>query len=226
MPPCRPAPTFADEGAANHMRLCRMAGVGAFCVLARAGRPNLPPPLRYAARHTREASAAIARLHQLDPDRIRCFNRIPPPSMRGCFITTWRPSPMRTCCCAISARGRGSAARPDPRPLYSAHRFGAIILGHGSEVPLADAVRSYCSTASSSRCLPAACALIAPTHCLDVPAVQRFIEQMIAGDNPIMAVHYTQVRQSMRNGGGPACLRLRHGGERRSGPGRFIGACC
>ena len=38
---------------------------------------------------------------------------------------------------------------------------------------------------------------------------REVIEKLISTDNPITSVHYVDVRQSMRNGGGPACLRLR-----------------
>jgi succinylarginine dihydrolase len=35
------------------------------------------------------------------------------------------------------------------------------------------------------------------------------LERLSSGNGPISAVHYRDVRESMRNGGGPACLRLR-----------------
>jgi succinylarginine dihydrolase len=50
--------------------------------------------------------------------------------------------------------------------------------------------------------------LIAPRECLDFPSVQEFVESFVDGD-PVKSVHYVDVRQSMQNGGGPACLRLR-----------------
>ena len=37
----------------------------------------------------------------------------------------------------------------------------------------------------------------------------RWIERHIAGNGPIRRVEVVDVRQSMANGGGPACLRLR-----------------
>ena len=36
-----------------------------------------------------------------------------------------------------------------------------------------------------------------------------YCERLVEGNGPIGRVHYVDVRQSMRNGGGPACLRLR-----------------
>ena len=52
-------------------------------------------------------------------------------------------------------------------------------------------------------------ALIVPSECRDSETVWRFCEQMIAGNGPIRQVIPVDVRQSMANGGGPACLRLR-----------------
>jgi len=40
-------------------------------------------------------------------------------------------------------------------------------------------------------------------------STRLFCEQMVSGNGPIGRVEYVDVRQSMRNGGGPACLRLR-----------------
>jgi succinylarginine dihydrolase len=37
----------------------------------------------------------------------------------------------------------------------------------------------------------------------------RFIQRILAEENPVTEVHYIDVNGSMRNGGGPACLRLR-----------------
>ncbi len=52
-------------------------------------------------------------------------------------------------------------------------------------------------------------ALICPEECRDSPTVKAVIDRLIAGKNPISEVHYFDVRESMQNGGGPACLRLR-----------------
>jgi succinylarginine dihydrolase len=46
-------------------------------------------------------------------------------------------------------------------------------------------------------------------ECLEVKPARDCIEEILEGDNPIQSVHHINVRQSMKNGGGPACLRLR-----------------
>jgi len=53
-------------------------------------------------------------------------------------------------------------------------------------------------------------AIIAPSECADLPAAHDALQRLVeANDVPVSAVHYLDVRESMRNGGGPACLRLR-----------------
>jgi succinylarginine dihydrolase len=51
--------------------------------------------------------------------------------------------------------------------------------------------------------------LVVPSECRDSKAVWGWLEGMLAGNGPIRHVRVVDVRQSMANGGGPACLRLR-----------------
>ena len=51
--------------------------------------------------------------------------------------------------------------------------------------------------------------LVLPTEAQATPAVWNWLEGMIAGNGPIRKLLPVDVRQSMANGGGPACLRLR-----------------
>ena len=50
---------------------------------------------------------------------------------------------------------------------------------------------------------------VTPIECQEHDAVRETLEAIVAADNPIDEIAYINVRQSMRNGGGPACLRLR-----------------
>jgi succinylarginine dihydrolase len=51
--------------------------------------------------------------------------------------------------------------------------------------------------------------LVAPTECRDTPSVKGWIDRHLASNGAIRRVNFVDVRQSMANGGGPACLRLR-----------------
>ena len=79
-----------------------------------------------------------------------------------------------------------------------------------AEVPLADAISSYLFNSQllqwpgEDRLI-----LLAPTETRDTPSTAAYCERLVQGNGPIGRVQYVDVRQSMRNGGGPACLRLR-----------------
>ena len=71
---------IADEGAANHTRLCRRyreSGIHLFVYGREGFNPAERGPSTFPARQTKEASRAIARLHQLDPDRTLFFRQNP-----------------------------------------------------------------------------------------------------------------------------------------------------
>jgi succinylarginine dihydrolase len=77
-------------------------------------------------------------------------------------------------------------------------------------VPLATAVKSYLFNSQLVTLAPGRMALIAPAECREIPAVRRYLDDLLArGHTPIGEVRFFDLRQSMRNGGGPACLRLR-----------------
>jgi succinylarginine dihydrolase len=99
------------------------------------------------------------------------------------------------------------------RRAYAALHRGrelVVIKVPAARVPLADAVRSYLFNSQIVTVNPGRLALIAPTDCQDVASVSGFIEHLLGrGRTPIGEVHFLDLKQSMRNGGGPACLRLR-----------------
>ena len=78
-----------------------------------------------------------------------------------------------------------------------------------AEVPLADAIRSYLFNAQLVTPPDGAMTLVAPTECRDTPSVKSWIDRHLTSNGAIRRVDYVDVRQSMANGGGPACLRLR-----------------
>ena len=74
---------------------------------------------------------------------------------------------------------------------------------------LADAVKSYLFNAQLVTLPGGEMTLIVPGEVKETASVWRWIEQHVAGNGPIRRVEVVDVRQSMANGGGPACLRLR-----------------
>ena len=85
-----------------------------------------------------------------------------------------------------------------------------IIEVSDSAVSLSEAVNSYLFNSQLVTLPDGKMALIAPQECESTPNVKLWLDELIADpNNPINAVHYLNLKQSMRNGGGPACLRLR-----------------
>ena len=77
------------------------------------------------------------------------------------------------------------------------------------QIPLAVAVETYLFNSQLVSLPGGGMALICPAECREHPLVSDWLDGLLAGENPVTAVHPVTVRQSMRNGGGPACLRLR-----------------
>jgi succinylarginine dihydrolase len=195
-------PAFGDEGAANHMRLAPShgeAGVEVF-VYGVSGGP-------YPARQHVEASKAIARLHRLDPERTVFAAQNEAAIAAGAFhndVVAVANGPV------LFAHEKAFADRDRLVSALAAKLTGfELVEVPDSEVPLADAVRSYLFNAQLVTPPDGAMTLVAPTECRDTPSVNAWIERHLASNGAIRRVDFVDVRQSMANGGGPACLRLR-----------------
>jgi succinylarginine dihydrolase len=77
------------------------------------------------------------------------------------------------------------------------------------EVSVEDAINSYLFNTQIITLANGDMAIIAPTNCQENPAVSSYLASLIKQNTPIKHVYYHDVKESMRNGGGPACLRLR-----------------
>ncbi|MEZ4380268.1 MAG: N-succinylarginine dihydrolase [Nannocystaceae bacterium] len=208
--------SLGDEGAANHTRLCAdygAPGVEVFVFGRSVADPARPRPARYPARQTLEASEAVARLHGLGPGRAVFVQQNPAVIDAGVFHND------------VIAVGNLDVLFFHQEAFYEAPRaleaIDAALRASGlglraievptAAVPVADAVASYLFNtqlvAPAGRGAPMV--LVAPEECRETPSVRAYLEELAASDGPIGEVVYIDVRQSMRNGGGPACLRLR-----------------
>ena len=199
-PPVPPA--FGDEGAANHMRLTPghgEPGIEIF-VYGKSGGP-------FPARQHVEACKAIARLHKLDPDRTLFVKQSDEAIAAGAFHNDVVAVANGT---VLFAHEKAFADRDrlvaDCRRLLPGFEFVEV---SDSEVPLADAITSYLFNAQLVTPPDGPMTLIVPIEARETPSVWRWIERHIAGNGPIRRAEVVDVRQSMANGGGPACLRLR-----------------
>ena len=84
-----------------------------------------------------------------------------------------------------------------------------IVIVPDSEVSLAEAIRTYLFNAQLLTLPSGEMALVIPTEADGSAAVRGWLDRMLAGNGPIRRVIPVDVKQSMANGGGPACLRLR-----------------
>jgi succinylarginine dihydrolase len=204
-------PQMGDEGAANHTRLCAdygQPGLELF-VYGAAGEDG-PRPKKYPARQTRAASEAVARLHQLDPSRCHYAQQTPEVIDQGVFHNDVIAVGNREVLLyhekafsdkqAVQDWLRAGLRGRDPVFLEIAER----------EVSVDEAVQSYLFN-SQLICPPDGSMWIVAAHeCQEQPRVWAAIQRLIQDPaNPIAGVKVFDLRQSMRNGGGPACLRLR-----------------
>ncbi len=210
--PLPAAPQFGDEGAANHTRFFDTAGRGVeFFVYGRVALGEAAAaaaPRRFPARQTLEASAAIARRHGLDPARTVFAQQHPDAIDAGVFHND---------VIAVGHAGvlfcHERAYVDQPRVLAElaakvGDGFEAIVVEE-SEVALADAVTSYLFNSQLLSRPDGRLLLVAPAECRENARVRAYLDALIAGDGPIREVLVFDLKQSMENGGGPACLRLR-----------------
>lgn len=203
---------FADEGAANHTALCPSpgeAGLELF-VDGRNGFIASTQPTKFPARQTRHANIALARSHQLANDRTMFIQQNPVAIDGGAFHND------------VVAVGHANVLLLHELAWVDQHsaieKMQLWFDAHGSnlhvveiksdELPLADAVSSYLFNSQMVTISPGEMVLIAPVEARHAKA-QATIERILESKSPIRRVEFVDVRQSMRNGGGPACLRLR-----------------
>lgn len=195
-------PTFGDEGAANHMRLTSRhdaPGVEVF-VYGVSGGP-------FPARQHVEACRAIARRHALDPRRTLFVQQSEEAIAAGAFhndvVAVANERVLFAHELAFAERERFLADLGDRFPDLEYVEVSA------SEVSLADAIRSYLFNAQLVTPPDGRITLIVPEEARETPAVWSWLQRHLAGNGAIRDVRVVDVRQSMANGGGPACLRLR-----------------
>ena len=193
---------FGDEGAANHMRFAGAhgePGVEVFVYGVSGG--------AFPARQHLEASRAIARLHRLDPERTLFVEQSEAAIAAGAFHND------------VVAVANERVLFAHEQAFADREGFFARLNGNlpeleivevpAGEVPIADAIRSYLFNSQLVTPPDGTMTLVAPTECQETPSVAAWIERHLASNGAIRRVEFVDVRQSMANGGGPACLRLR-----------------
>lgn len=195
-------PTFGDEGAANHMRMAvshDAPGIEIF-VYGVDGGP-------FPARQDRRASEVVARRHRLDPARTLFVEQSPRAIAAGAFHN----DVVAVANEAVLFAHEHAFADP-ARLAADLDRLlpGATLVEvPAAEVSLADAIESYLFNSQLVTLPDGGMALILPAEARANPRVAAYLDRLVAGNGPIRYINFVEVRESMRNGGGPACLRLR-----------------
>ncbi|MEP6678467.1 MAG: N-succinylarginine dihydrolase [Betaproteobacteria bacterium] len=208
--PLPAAPQLGDEGAANHTRFASAAGGVEFFVYGVQAFGDGVAPARYPARQTREAAEAIARRHGLLPARTVYAQQNPAAIDAGVFHND------------VIAVGAGKVLLCHERAYVDQARvldtlaraigpaFVPIVIAE-HELALADAVATYLFNSQLIERDDGRYVLVAPMEASEHAGARAVLDRLVAQGWPVAEVLTFDLRQSMRNGGGPACLRLRIG---------------
>ncbi|GIZ13253.1 N-succinylarginine dihydrolase [Pseudomonas sp. NCCP-436] len=213
--PALPAVTqFGDEGAANHTRFCRSygdAGVEFFVYGRSAFDSRYPAPSRYPARQTLEASQAVARLHGLSEQGVVYAQQNPAVIDQGVFhndvIAVGNAEVLFYHQDAFLDSDRVLAELAD-KLTRCGGRLQSVCVPRAA-VSVQDAVSSYLFNSQLLSRADGSMLLVVPEECRNNASVWNYLQQLISGRGPICEVLVFDLKQSMQNGGGPACLRLR-----------------
>lgn len=209
---------LCDEGAANHLRLAPAHGRPGVQVFV-FGRRALPAegrseelPARFPARQTFEASAAVARLHRLRPAHVLFARQSTGAVDAGVFHN----DVVAVANESLLLYHREGYADPDGfaeavRDAYARLSDEPPCLLEVSEerLPLAEAVATYLFNSQLVTLPEGGTALLVPEECRESDRARGVLQELVDEVPDLRRVAYVDLRESMRNGGGPACLRLR-----------------
>lgn len=204
-----------DEGAANHTRLCREygePGLHIFVYGLRAMAASAPAPRRHPARQSFEASASLARLHGIPSDRVIFAQQHPDAIDAGVFHNDVAAVGDRD----VFFYHRDAFVEPDTFVDELRRRFATACESElttievtGDQIPIDEAVRTYLFNSQLVRCTDGTRTIVMPQECEQSPAVRDYVASLTGPRGPFQHARFIDLRESMRNGGGPACLRLR-----------------
>lgn len=194
-PPLPKGGDFGDEGAANHTRFCHEHGDKGIHLFVYGKSAFASETLRFPIRQALEASEAVVRYHGLDPSSVLFAQQNPEVIEAGVFHND-----------VISVGNRSlflyheKAFVNTPliiKKLQEKIALKTICLTE-ELLPVKEAVKTYFFNSQLITLPNGKDLLLAPNEC-----------QSLKLDWLPVDVAFVDVSESMRNGGGPACLRLR-----------------
>jgi len=193
---------YGDEGAANHGRLAVSHGAPGMHLFVYGEDGD-----RFPARQKLRASEAVARHHQLNGAHVVFAKQSKTALDAGAFHNDVVSVPNGNVLFFHEASfedREGTLAA-----ILEAHPEALFIEAKSLNVSLSDVVSSYLFNSQLLTLPDGEMALILPEEVRENANTYQFVEDSIEADNPIKHAEFLDVRESMRNGGGPACLRLR-----------------
>jgi succinylarginine dihydrolase len=210
--PLPATPLFSDEGAANHIRFAPEYGrQGIHLFVYGRSLSSVEPNIRFPQRQTAAACEAIVRNHKLPPERVVYAQQHPDAIEAGAFhndvIATGN---LNLFLYHHSAFLDSTKVIDEMKSKYAAQFNGDLLAFEIDEFSLREAVSSYLFNSQIVTRPDGRMILVAPEESYRIPPVREVIYKLIADANcPLDEVHFLDLRESMRNGGGPACLRNR-----------------
>ncbi len=215
-PPLSGGDGMADEGAANHTRFCQSfsaAGLHLFVFGRSAILRDLPGPRHYPARQTLESCQSIARRHGIPEEQSLFLQQSPAAVDAGVFhndvISVGHLETFLVHEDAFLHQPDALSRLQDAYFLLTDRRLQIIEVPR-DRVSLREAVRTYLFNSQLLEMEPGRLLLVVPSECTRSKAVSTLLETYLRDpENPVSEVLSFNLHESMRNGGGPACLRQR-----------------
>ncbi len=208
--PLDPAQGLRDEGAANHTRLTPAHGTSGVHVFVYGAEGSAADPAW--ARQTWSASNQVAVQHQLNKNTCLMLQQNPTAIEQGVFHNDVIAVGHLNCLLYHEeAYADGEACIARIRDAYETlhHQPLHCLKVLSQELSVADAVKTYLFNSQIVSNAKGGMVVIAPTEAEEHEGARNVFKRIVTGDNPVAEVRYVNLRQSMNNGGGPACLRLR-----------------
>lgn len=206
-------PTLGDEGAANHCRLSsRHAARGLEVFVYGRSAFAREHDARFGARQSLEASRAVASQHRLPaPAGIILTQQGRNAIYEGAFHNdVVAVSNENVLIFHEEAFERRDLLLEDLKRAGDRLGFAPVLLeAPAARLSLREAVKSYLFNSQLVTLPDGSMALVLPHEVEETPRAKAFVEDILTGGGPVRSAHFLDLRQSMRNGGGPACLRLR-----------------
>jgi len=213
-PPLSAAMGLSDEGAANHMRLSPTHSAPGLHVFVYGADGGMRDPK--SARQSLLASRAVQLQHRISDQQALFVRQNPDVILQGVFHNdVIAVSNSNVLLVHEEAYDDGLQDIGEIASCYQALHPGKelkVIVVSEEDLSVDEAVHSYFFNSQILTKPDGGMAIIAPveTQMLYEGKAAQLMERIRSdGDNPVDEVHFADLRQSMRNGGGPACLRLR-----------------